>query len=77
MTLRCVLILVQLNKGVFCVWFCFTKENSGDRCLSASILFKYEYMVGHLFVLRWAMIRRVALGACFGKMYVEWYGVVI
>ena len=34
---------------------------SGDGCLSSSILFKYERMVGHLFNLSCAMVRRVAL----------------
>ena len=34
------------------------------HCLSSSILFKYyEYTVGHLFVLSWARVRRVALGS--------------
>ena len=29
--------------------------------LTSSILFKYERSRGHLFVLSWAMVRRVAL----------------
>ena len=42
--------------------FSFAK---GFRCLSLSILFKYESSSGHLFVLSWARVRR----------YGEWYGV--
>ena len=34
---------------------------SGDGCLSSSILFKYEHSRGHLFVLSWATVYRVAL----------------
>ena len=30
--------------------------------LSSSILFKYECSMGHLIVLRWARVRRVARG---------------
>ena len=33
-------------------------------------VFKYEYRVGHLFVLSWARVRWVALESCFGVMYV-------
>ena len=36
---------------------------SGDGCLYSSILFKYERSRGHLFVLSWARVRRVALGS--------------
>ena len=31
--------------------------------------------MGHLFVMSWVRVRRVALGYSFGIMYVEWYGV--
>ena len=44
--------------------------------LSSSILFRYECSMGHLFVLSWARVRRVARGeCCFGVMYCEWYAV--
>ena len=39
--------------------------HSGDGCLSSSILFKYECSMGHLFVLSWARVRRVALEVLF------------
>ena len=39
------------------------REHSGDGCLPSSILFKYERSMGHLFVLSWARVRRVALGS--------------
>ena len=52
------------------------KGHGGDVCLSSSILFKYECMVEHLFVLSWAWVRWVALGSVtFEIMYVEMYGV--
>ena len=52
------------------------RGHSGDRCLSSSILFKYECSVGHLFVLGWGNVRRVVLvERCLGMMYVVWYGV--
>ena len=62
-TFRCVFMLVQLNK---CVVVCGTdmqRGDSGDVGLSSSILFKYECGMGHLFVLSWARVRRVALGS--------------
>ena len=44
--------------------------------MTSSILFKCERSRGHLFVLSWARVRRVALGeCCFGVMYGEWYGI--
>ena len=57
-TFGCVFMLVQLNK---CVVVCGSDLQSGDGCLSSSILFKYECSMGHLFVLSWARVRRVAL----------------
>ena len=41
-----------------------------------SILFKYERSRGHLFVLSWDRVRRVARRSVVsGVMYCEWYGV--
>ena len=45
------------------MWFCFATGHSGDGCLSSSILLKYEYRVGYLFVMNCAMVLRVALGS--------------
>ena len=39
------------------------RGHSGDRCLSSSILFKYEFSMGHLFVLSCARVRQVAQGS--------------
>ena len=39
------------------------RRQIGDGCLSSSILFKYESSMGHLFVMSWARVRRVALGS--------------
>ena len=36
------------------------RGHSGDGCLTSSILIKYERSRGHLFVLNWARVRRVA-----------------
>ena len=49
-------MLVQLNK-----WVVVCGSDGGDGCLSSSILFKYEHSRGHLFVLGWAKVRRVAM----------------
>ena len=38
------------------------RGHNGDRCLSSSILFQYEYSMGHLFILNWARVRRVVRG---------------
>ena len=46
-------ILVLLNNCVVCGFV---------LCHSSSILFRYECRVGHLFVLSWARVRRLALG---------------
>ena len=53
-------MLVQLNK---CVVVCGSdlQKGNGDGCLSSSILRKYESCRGHLFVLSWARVWRVAL----------------
>ena len=53
-------MLVQWNK---CVAVCdsdLQRGLSGDGRLSSSIL--YECSMGHLLVLSWARVRRVALG---------------
>ena len=52
-------MLVQLNKCVVC-GSDLQRGHSCDRCLSSSILFKYECSMGHLFVLSWVRVRRVA-----------------
>ena len=69
-------MFVQLNKCVVVCGSVLQREHSCGGCLTASILFKYERSRGHLFVLSWARVRRVARGkCCFGVMYCEWYGV--
>ena len=57
-----IIMLIQLNKCVVC-GSDLQRGHSGDGRLSSSILFKYESSRGHLFVLSWARIRRVALGS--------------
>ena len=52
-------MFVQLNKCVVC-GSVLQRGHSGD---GSSILFKYERSRRHLFVLSWAMVRRVARGS--------------
>ena len=56
-------MLVQFNKCDVVCDSVLQRGHSRDGWLSSSILFKYKAMVGHLFVISWAMIRRVALGS--------------
>ena len=60
-------MLVQLNKWIVVCGFDLQRGHSGDRCLSSLILFKYECSMGHLFVLSWARVRRVAMGSVVSK----------
>ena len=39
------------------------RGHSVDACLTSYSLFKYERSRGHLFVLSWASVRRVARGS--------------
>ena len=39
------------------------RGHSGDRCVLASTLCKYDLRTGDLFVLSWARVRRVRRGA--------------
>ena len=55
--------LAQLNIcGVVCVPV-LQRGQRGDGCLSASILFRYKFMMRHLFVRSWARVRRGAQGS--------------
>ena len=54
---------MQLNKCVVVCGSDLQRGHRGDGCLSSSILFKYERIMGHLFVLSWARVRWVALGS--------------
>ena len=54
---------VQLNKCVVVCGSVLQRGHSGDGGLSSSIFCNYESRVGHLFVLSWARVRRVALGS--------------
>ena len=56
-------MLVQLNKCVVLCGSDLQRGHSSDGCLSSSILFKYASSRGHLFLLSWARVRRVALGS--------------
>ena len=56
-------MFIQLNKCVVMCGSVLERGHSGDGCLTSSILFKYERSREHLFVLSWAMVRRVARGS--------------
>ena len=43
-----------------CVWM-LQRGHSGDGCVLASILCKYDLRKGDLFVLSWARVRKVRL----------------
>ena len=45
-----------------CVWM-LQMGNSGDGCVLASTLCKYDLRKGDLYVLSWAMVRRVRRGS--------------
>ena len=45
-----------------CVWM-LQRGHSGDGCVLASTLGKYDLRKGDLFVLRWARVRRVRWGS--------------
>ena len=55
-------MFAQLNKCVVC-GSVLQRGHSGDGCLTSAILFRYELSSGHLFVLSWARVRRVARGS--------------
>ena len=54
-------MLMQLNNYIV-VCGSNLQRGRADGCLSSSILYKYERSMGHLFVLSWTRVRRVALG---------------
>ena len=56
-------MFVQLNKCVVVCGSVLQRGHSGDGCLTSSILLKYERSWGHLFVLNWARVGRVARGS--------------
>ena len=54
---------VQLKRWcVSCVWM-LQRGHSGDGCVLASTLCKYDLRMGDLFVLSWARVRRVRRGS--------------
>ena len=55
----------QLNKCVGVCGSVLQRGHSGDGGLTSAILIKYERSRGHLLVLSWARLRRVAWGVLF------------
>ena len=54
---------MQLSRCVVVYGSVLQRGHSCDGCLNSSILVKYERSRGHLFVLSWARVRRVARGS--------------
>ena len=69
-------MLVQLNKRVVLCGSDLQRGNSGDGCLSSSILFKYESSRGDFVCFELGQGTTGCTGkCCFGVMYCEWCGV--
>ena len=47
---------------MLCVWV-LQRGNSGDGCVLASTLCKYDLRIGNIFVLNWARVRLVRWGS--------------
>ena len=52
-----------------CVWM-LQRGPSGDECVLASTLYKYDLRKGDLFVLSWARVRRVRRGSLSSELLV-------
>ena len=52
-----------------CVWM-LQRGHSGDGCVLASTLCKYDLRKGDLFVLSWARVRRVSWGSLSSELLV-------
>ena len=59
---------------MLCVWM-LQRGHSGDGCVLASTLCKYDLRKGDLFVLRWARMRRVWWGKALFRAACVWWGV--
>ena len=57
-----------------CVWM-LQRGHSGDGCVLALTLCKYELRKGDLFVLSWARVRRVRRGSLSSELLVSGGGV--
>ena len=55
-----------------CVWM-LQRGHSGDGCVLASTLCKYDLRKGDLFVLSWARMRRVSRGSLSSELLVLWW----
>ena len=53
-----------------CVWI-LQRGHSGNGCVLASTLCKYDLRKGDLFVLSWARVRRVSRGSLSSELLVE------
>ena len=55
-----------------CVWM-LQRGHSGDGCVMASTLCKYDLRKGDLFVLSWARVRRVRRGKYLFRAASVWW----
>ena len=60
---------VEQMMCVVCVWM-LQRGHSGDGCVLASTLCKYDLRKGDLFVLSWARVRRVRRGSISSELLV-------
>ena len=49
------------------------RGHSGDGCVLAATLCKYNLRKGDLFVLSWARVRRVSRGSLSSEMLILWW----
>ena len=54
-------------EDMMCVWM-LQRGHSGDRCVLASTLCKYDLRKGDLFVLSWARVRRVRWRSLYSEL---------
>ena len=57
---------------MLCVWM-LQRGHSGDGCVLASTLCKYDLRKGDLFVLSWARVRRVRRGSISSELLSVWW----
>ena len=59
---------VQLKRWCASGVWVLQRGHSGDGCVLASTLCKYDFRKGYLFVLSWARVRRVMRGSIFSEL---------
>ena len=65
----------EVEEMMCVVWGVLQRAHSGEGCVLASTLCKYDLRKGDLFVLSWARVRRVRRGSLFSELLVCGEGV--